>query len=152
MAMGMLYDKFDYNAFTSGQLDKEQEELYYKFLDRKESMEPLIIDTATTVSAVRAKVEQNESDIVFVDSAYLMEDEEGAEADHMRVTHIFRGLKKMAKCRKFVLLFRLYNICDVANIRTITITNERRKHRIERMLAHAFRCCYRYTIQRMITC
>ena len=24
MAMGMLYDKFDYNAFTSGQLDKEQ--------------------------------------------------------------------------------------------------------------------------------
>ena len=97
MAMGMLYDKFDYNAFTSGQLDKEQEELYYKFLDRKESMEQLIIDTATTVSAVRAKVEQNESDIVFVDSAYLMEDEEGADADHMRVTHIFRGLKKMAK-------------------------------------------------------
>ena len=97
MAMGMLYDKFDYNAFTSGQLDKEQEELYYKFLDRKESMETLIIDTATTVSAVRAKVEQNESDIVFVDSAYLMEDEEGADADHMRVTHIFRGLKKLAK-------------------------------------------------------
>ena len=57
MAMGMLYDKFDYNAFTSGQLDKEQEELYYKFLDRKESMETLIIDTATTVSAVRARVE-----------------------------------------------------------------------------------------------
>lgn len=97
MAMGLLYKNFNYNDFTSGKLNKEQEELYFNFLDKKESMESLVIDTATTVSAVRAKVEQNESDIVFVDSAYLMEDEEGAEADHMRVTHIFRGLKKMAK-------------------------------------------------------
>ena len=97
MAMGLLYKNFNYNDFTSGKLNKEKEELYFNFLDKKESMESLVIDTATTVSAVRAKVEQNESDIVFVDSAYLMEDEEGAEADHMRVTHIFRGLKKMAK-------------------------------------------------------
>lgn len=97
MAMGMLYDEFNYNDFTSGRLSAEQEELYFTFLDKKASLEPLIIDTATTVSSVRAKLELNEADIVFIDSAYLMEDEEGAEADHMRVTHIFRGLKKIAK-------------------------------------------------------
>ena len=59
-------------------------------METKKGLETFIIDTATTVSSIRAKVELQEADIVFVDSAYLMEDEEGAEADHMRVTHIFR--------------------------------------------------------------
>ena len=97
MAMGMLYSEFNYSDFKSGKLTPDQEKIYYEFLDTKKGLETFIIDTATTVSSIRAKVELQEADIVFVDSAYLMEDEEGAEADHMRVTHIFRGLKKLAK-------------------------------------------------------
>ena len=97
MAMGMLYSEFNYSDFKSGKLTPDQEKIYYEFLDTKKGLETFIIDTATTVSSIRAKVELQEANIVFVDSAYLMEDEEGAEADHMRVTHIFRGLKKLAK-------------------------------------------------------
>lgn len=97
MAIGMLYGDFDYAKFKSGKLSQEDEEKYYKFLERKEKMEQLIIETATDVSNVSAKMEQYDVDIVFIDSAYLMDDEEGSDIDWLRVTHIWRGLKKLAK-------------------------------------------------------
>ena len=50
----------------------ETEKKYFEFLERKEHMETLIIETATDVSNVASKLEQYEADIVFIDSTYLI--------------------------------------------------------------------------------
>lgn len=98
MLFGMMYGDFNYNNFKSGNLSKEQEDLYFEFLeDDLPKLEPLVLETATGVSSVVAVIEQEKPDLVLVDGAYLMEDEQGAKDDWLRVTHITRDLKKIAK-------------------------------------------------------
>ena len=98
MLFGMMYGDFDYNNFKSGSLSKEQEDLYFEFLEEDlPKLEPLVLETATGVSSVVAVIEQEKPDLVLVDGAYLMEDEQGAKDDWLRVTHITRDLKKIAK-------------------------------------------------------
>lgn len=106
MLMGMLYDEFNYSKFKSGTLDKEQEELYFEFLDRKEKFEPLIVESASGcgVSYVNAKIQQRKPDIVFIDGVYLMEDDRGSDQDWLRVTHITRDVKQVAKSTKIPIL------------------------------------------------
>lgn len=98
MLFGMMYGDFNYNNFKSGSLSKEQEYLYFEFLeDDLPKLEPLVLETATGVSSVVSVIEQEKPDLVLVDGAYLMEDEQGAKDDWLRVTHITRDLKKIAK-------------------------------------------------------
>ena len=98
MLFGMMYGEFNYNNFKSGNLSKEQEDLYFEFLEEDlPRLEPLVLETATGVSSVVAVIEQEKPDLVLVDGAYLMEDEQGAKDDWLRVTHITRDLKKIAK-------------------------------------------------------
>ena len=98
MLFGMMYGDFNYNNFKSGSLSKEQEDLYFEFLeDDLPKLEPLVLETATGVSSVVSVIEQEKPDLVLVDGAYLMEDEQGAKDDWLRVTHITRDLKKIAK-------------------------------------------------------
>lgn len=95
------YGNFNYNLFKSGRLSNETEKKYFQFL-RKDlpKLEPLIIDTATGVMGVSALIERYKPDIVLIDSAYLMEDDQNAKDDWLRITHITRDLKKLAKRTK----------------------------------------------------
>lgn len=95
----MLGVDFNYGRFKSGTLTPHEEKAYFELLDAKESLEPLIVETATGVSNVSAKIEQYKPDIVFVDGAYLMEDDRGAKEDWLRVAHITRDLKALAKLK-----------------------------------------------------
>lgn len=98
MLFGMMYGSFNYNNFKSGNLDLETENTYFEFLeDDLPKLEPLIIETATGISSVVSVIEREKPDLVLVDGAYLMEDEQGAKDDWLRVTHITRDLKKTAK-------------------------------------------------------
>ena len=98
MLFGMMYDGFDYNDFKSGSLSVEKENEYFEFLESDlPKLESLIIETATGVSSIVAVIEREKPDLVLVDSVYLMEDEQGAKDDWLRVTHITRDLKKLAK-------------------------------------------------------
>lgn len=98
MLFGMMYGDFNYNNFKSGNLDIETENTYFEFLeDDLPKLEPLIIETATGISSVVSVIEREKPDLVLVDGAYLMEDEQGAKDDWLRVTHITRDLKKTAK-------------------------------------------------------
>lgn len=98
MLFGMMYGNFNYNNFKSGNLDMETENTYFEFLeDDLPKLEPLIIETATGISSVVSVIEREKPDLVLVDGAYLMEDEQGAKDDWLRVTHITRDLKKTAK-------------------------------------------------------
>ena len=98
MLSGMMYKNFDYNQFKSGSLADETERQYFEFLDEDlPRLEPLIIETANGVSSVVSVVERENPDLILIDSAYLMEDEQGAKEDWARITHITRDLKKTAK-------------------------------------------------------
>lgn len=96
----MMGEDFNYGRFKSGTLTPQEEKLYFDFLDNKASLEPLIVETATGVSNVSAKIEQYQPDVVFIDGAYLMEDDQGAKEDWLRVAHITRDLKSLAKLKK----------------------------------------------------
>lgn len=98
MLFGMMNGALSYNAFKSGNLSAEQEQAYFEFLDKDlPKLEPLIIESATGISSVISVIEREKPDLVLVDGAYLMEDEQGAKDDWLRVTHITRDLKKAAK-------------------------------------------------------
>lgn len=94
----MCYGELNYQKFKSGNLDYKTEQTFIEFL-RKDlpSFEPLYISTATSVMGVSATIEKYEPDVVFIDSAYLMEDDQNAKEDWLRITHITRDLKKLAK-------------------------------------------------------
>ena len=98
MLYGMMYGDFNYNQFKSGSLPIDTENMYFEFLEEDlPKLEPLIIETATGISSVVSVIEREKPDLVLVDGAYLMEDEQGAKDDWLRVTHITRDLKKTAK-------------------------------------------------------
>lgn len=100
------YGAMNYNAFKSGALSLEDEKKYFEFLEEDlPHFEPLIIATATGVMGVSAAIDKYDPDIILIDSAYLMEDDQGAKDDWLRVAHITRDLKKLAKrCKKPILI------------------------------------------------
>jgi len=101
----MYHEGFSYNAFKSGTLEPEIEQAFFDFLrDDLPTFEPLIIATASGVMGIAATIEKYKPDIVLIDSAYLMEDDQGAKDDWLRVAHITRDLKKLAKRVKLPIL------------------------------------------------
>lgn len=55
------------------------------------------IDSTTTVSGLRAKIQQHKPDVVFVDGMYMMVDEEGEPTgSSAALTNISRGMKRLA--------------------------------------------------------
>ena len=98
MLFGMMYGDFDYNRFKSGSLSNDLEKSYFEFLEEDlPRLEPMILESVTGVSSVVSVLEREKPDLVLIDSAYLMEDEQGAKDDWARITHITRDLKKIAK-------------------------------------------------------
>lgn len=98
MLYGMIRGDFNYSAFRSGKFDREMEDNYFEFLEEDlPKLEPLIIETATGVSSVVSVIQQERPDIIFIDGVYLMEDERNAKDDWLRVAHITRDLKRVAK-------------------------------------------------------
>ena len=101
MLYSMMYGELNYNSFKSGTLSLEQEKQYFEFLENDlPNCEPLIIATATGVMGVSAEIDKHKPDIVLIDGVSLMEDDQGAKDDWLRVAHITRDLKKLAKRAK----------------------------------------------------
>lgn len=91
-------DGMNYSQFKRGKLPPKVEKEYFEFLEEElPSLEPLYIDTATGVMALEQRIKEVNPDIVFIDGVYLMEDDQNARDDWLRVTHITRDLKKLAK-------------------------------------------------------
>lgn len=97
---------FRYNDFKSGRLDPRTEKKFFEFLEKDlPNFEPLHIVTATGVMGLSADIDKYNPDIIYVDSAYLMEDDQGAKDDWLRVAHITRDLKRLAKrCKKPIII------------------------------------------------
>lgn len=92
----------NYTELMNGSLSHPDMERVRKELRKRKSMHPFIISedrtAVTTLSGLRAKVQQHQPRILFVDGVYLMDDESGAEHGSPRaLTNITRGMKRMAQ-------------------------------------------------------
>lgn len=98
--MGKMCGEFNYSKFKSGKLEQAKVEEYFDFLDNTmPHLEELIIDTATGVTDISAKIDQYNPDLILIDGAYLLEDDRGADQDWLRIAHITRDLKTLAKVK-----------------------------------------------------
>ena len=100
----MTYGAIDNNRFRSGTLDKHEQESYFQFLDDVMPNIDLPMITAVSPMQIEANIDKYKPDLVLIDSVYLMQDDEKAESDWLRIAHITRNLKLIAK-RKKVALF-----------------------------------------------
>jgi replicative DNA helicase len=93
--------KIAHSRLVRGGLKVDEEARYQKMLKHMDGMHNFYLTdsvSATTVSALSAKVEKLQPDIVFVDGVYLMIDEITGEANSPQaLTNITRGLKRMAQ-------------------------------------------------------
>lgn len=93
--------KISHARLTRGNLKTSEEARYKKALVKMSTMQKFYLTesvTATTVSALAAKVEKLNPDIIFVDGVYLMVDEISGESNTPQaLTNITRNLKRLAQ-------------------------------------------------------
>lgn len=104
-----VWNLLNYTRFRKGQLLPDEEKRYFSYLEEMENTPDdevmLVVEQVTGgVSQISAKIDQYQPDIVYVDGAYLMEDEEGEEDNWAGMTRIWRGLHKicLAKDRPII--------------------------------------------------
>lgn len=100
-----VWNKFNYSKFKKGQLDKKDEQRYQDYLDEMSTKDDedimLTVEQATGgLSQISAKIDQYKPDIVFIDGAYLLEDEEGGEDNWSGVIRVWRGLHKLCLAKQ----------------------------------------------------
>ena len=98
-----VWNKFSYTKFRDGRLSLEELKKYEKYLAEMEGNEDfnLIVEQATGgISQVAAKIDQHKPDVVYIDGAYLLEDEEKGEDDWRGLVRIWRGLHRLVLLKK----------------------------------------------------
>jgi replicative DNA helicase len=100
-----VWNSLNYSRFKKGQLLPDEQKKYFKYLDDMEQTPDedvmLIVEQATGgISQISAKIDQHKPDIVYIDGAYLLEDEEGDEDNWAGVVRIWRGLHRLCLLKK----------------------------------------------------
>ena len=101
-----VHYKLPYKEFRAGLLPDALEQKYLEQLSAPPDKSPMIVvgQEVMTVSGLRAKIEQYQPDIVFLDGLYLMQDEKGGESQWMRMTNISRACKETAQIYKIPII------------------------------------------------
>lgn len=92
----------DYDHILSGNLSEREMELIRRSMILRKNMQPFWMteDTSslTTISALAGKLQEYQPDMLLVDGAYLMDDENGEpKGSPQAMTNISRGLKRLAQ-------------------------------------------------------
>jgi len=89
---------FNDNLLNSGNIDHDNWLKLQEAIKKTEELPAMMISQdCETLSAVRAKTEAFEADVVIIDGVYMMEDERGeAKGSPAALTNIVSGLKKLA--------------------------------------------------------
>lgn len=95
-----VWNSLNYTRFRKGQLLPDEEKRYFQYLEEMENTPDdevmLVVEQATGgVSQISAKIDQYNPDIVYIDGAYLLEDEEGEEDNWAGMVRIWRGLHRI---------------------------------------------------------
>lgn len=95
-----LLFKLAYERLRTGMLTTVEETRYKAGLEAMAKAQPAKwtwLHGASTVSAICAKVEEHSPDLVVIDGAYLLRDEDGGRQPWERYTNISRGIKRMCQ-------------------------------------------------------
>lgn len=100
-----VWNGFNYSLFTKGQLHPKDKERYFKYLDEMANTPDdeimLVVEQATGgLSQIGAKIDQYKPDIVYIDGAYLLQDEEGEEDNWAGIVRVWRGLHRLCLVKK----------------------------------------------------
>lgn len=92
-----VYNGLNYTDFKAGQLKPDQQKKYKKYLEDAEGQpENFIVEQVVDgVPQINAKIDSDKPDIVLVDGAYLMADED-SEDNWIGTVKVFRGLHQTA--------------------------------------------------------
>ena len=103
--VGACLAEVRYNALNNATLTWEEEQMLYtveRMLYLAQACQTVVclsgadaVEGGDNVPWLRAKVEQYQPEIVFIDGMYLMSDARGATKDHARVRNISRGIRQM---------------------------------------------------------
>ncbi len=99
----VLYFMMNATHYKEGMLSDDHKQKYFDGLDalKEEDIGDFIISGDDShgygVSAVQAKIEEYNPDLVIVDGSYLLDDEEGGTAMWEKITNITRKLKRVAR-------------------------------------------------------
>lgn len=97
------YLKIPFQALRKGELKGKQRDLFLRFGKSFSGMGDFIVsgdDDAGTkggVQALGAKIREFSPDVVFIDGAYLLEDDRGADREVEKIYHITRDMKRLAR-------------------------------------------------------
>jgi replicative DNA helicase len=94
-----VWAKLSYSRFRDGRLTSQELDRYKHYLTSIEgdTDSNLIVEQATGgVAQIGAKIDQHKPDMVFIDGAYLLEDDESEDDDWRALVRIFRGLHRLA--------------------------------------------------------
>lgn len=97
-----LWNGFSYTAFKKGRLDVKEMKQYEKYLTemeekfKKGELNLIIEQIHVDVNEVSSKADMHNPDIIIVDGAYMLGEEDGDD-DWQSQIKTFRGLKKLAR-------------------------------------------------------
>jgi replicative DNA helicase len=102
MRQESLMAGINFRNLQRGDLDKDDERRYEKFLDKAERdytwpYHFMDVGSGSTISAVEAAAVRHEPKVIFIDGIYMMTDEVTGEMNSWEaITNITRGLKRLA--------------------------------------------------------
>lgn len=121
-----VWCNLNYTRFNRGQLNAQEFTRFEQYLADLEGDEEtnLIVEQINVgVSEISAKIDQHQPDMVFVDGAYLLEDESEGEDDWRAQVRIFRGLKRIARAKKVPVFASTQSKSEKANLSSIAFAS-----------------------------
>jgi archaellum biogenesis ATPase FlaH len=92
---------FNDNKLNSGEITDEEWAALQEGVHRTEALPPMMIsEDCNTVTAIGAKADSFQPDVIVIDGVYIMDDEEGQDrGSSFALANIISGLKKLAMRR-----------------------------------------------------
>lgn len=109
-----LWNDLNYTRFLEGKLLPDEERRYFNYLEEMSNLEdddiPLVIEKADAgVTQISTKIDDFKPDIVYIDGAYLLEDEKMGDDEHAGITRIWRALHRMCLSKNIPLIVSSQN-------------------------------------------
>jgi replicative DNA helicase len=101
-----VWAALDYHAIRQGKLTPQEERAYTEDLEAFSELPPFILsgddEGGAGVTALGAKIQEYDPDIVFVDGVYLMHDDRGSKksSDWQAISNIMQDLKQLARQKR----------------------------------------------------
>jgi len=119
-----VHFQLPYKELRAGLLPDALEERYFEGLDSM-SVDMVVTEDVQTISAVSAKIDQYNPDLLLVDGMYLMRDEVRGSDQYATVSNVSRALKRLGKQKRIpvVATTQFNRLTDELRMDKVTLAN-----------------------------